>query len=148
MQQRANILATPQGRAALLYGGIVARLAREHFDNDVAALGPSSAVTTLNIGYVVTTLDGDLYIDDVLTKNEINIICGLHRCLTGVFLLLLLSSDHLNASIGNGSQEALLSWWPLPHVWYNRTNGYYWGHWTEIDEQWFPEASKPHPRRG
>jgi hypothetical protein len=48
-----------------------------------------------------------------------------------------LSSDNSRMAIGYGKQETLLSWWPLPHTWYHRTNGHYWGHWTEIDEQWF-----------
>ena len=86
VQQRANILATPRGRAALLHGGIVARLAREHIDNDVGALGPSTAVTTHNVGFVLTTMDNNVYMDDILTKDEINIICGLHRCRTGAYV--------------------------------------------------------------
>lgn len=86
VQQRANILATPRGRTALLHGGIVARLAREHIDNDVGALGPSTAVTTHNVGFVLTTMDNNVYMDDILTKDEINIICGLHRCRTGAYV--------------------------------------------------------------
>jgi hypothetical protein len=59
-------------------GGIVARLAREHIDIDVAALGPSTAVTTHNIGLHLTTSDGHVYMDDLLTKEEVDIICGLY----------------------------------------------------------------------
>ena len=72
----------------------MAQLAREHLDNDVAALGPSTAVTAHNVGYVFTTYDGNLYMDDVLTENEINIICGLYRCRTGVYNYCSLPSDH------------------------------------------------------
>jgi len=39
-------------------------------------------------------------------------------------------------SIGNGEQQALVSWWPLPAQW-NNLNGHNWGYWTEWDEQWY-----------
>ena len=39
-------------------------------------------------------------------------------------------------SIGNGEQQALVSWWPSPLQW-NNLNGHNWGYWTEWDEHWY-----------
>ena len=119
----------------MLQGGIVARLAREHIDLDDTALGPSTSVTLHNIGYHATTPDGKIYMDDSLTEEEIQLICGLYKCHNGVYHLCI-KGFSFSLSTDNG-QLALLSWWPLPHVWNNESNGHYWGHWTEIDEQWF-----------
>jgi hypothetical protein len=41
-------------------------------------------------------------------------------------------------SAGNGEQQALVSWWPLPGQWDNiKSNGHNWGYWTEWDESWY-----------
>ena len=84
VQQRARILSSPRGRAALLQGGIVARLAREHIDIDIAALGPSSAVTEHGLGFHLKTQHGTVYMDDALTEEEVEAVCGLHKCYTGM----------------------------------------------------------------
>jgi hypothetical protein len=40
--------------------------------------------------------------------------------------------------VGNGAQQALVSWWPLPKQWNNTaSNGHNWGYWTEWDELWY-----------
>jgi len=75
---------SPRGRAALLRGGIVARIAREHIAIDSALLGPSSAVIAHRLGMHVTDPRGLEFWDDDLTENEIGIICGVHRCFTGM----------------------------------------------------------------
>ena len=85
VRHRAQFLTSPRGRAALLRGGIVARIAREHIAIDSALLGPSSAVTTHRLGMHVTDNRGLEFWDDDLTENEIGIICGAYRCFTGIF---------------------------------------------------------------
>jgi hypothetical protein len=126
VHQRAMILSSPRGRAALLRGGIVGRLAREHLSIDSACLGPSPSVTIHRIGFNITDKHGVKYWDDDLTENEINVICGLHHSYTG-----------------NGSQQALVSWWPLPVQWNNtKSNGYNWGYWTQWDESWYCQRLK------
>jgi hypothetical protein len=84
VHQRAMILSSPRGRTALLRGGIVGRLAREHMSIDSACLGPSPSVTIHRIGFNITDKRGVKYWDDDLTENEINVICGLHHCYTGM----------------------------------------------------------------
>ncbi|KDR65530.1 hypothetical protein GALMADRAFT_23072, partial [Galerina marginata CBS 339.88] len=122
---RGHLLATPRGRAALLHGGIVTRLAREHMGIESASFGPSSAVTIHRLGYSFTATSNITYWDDALTQQELEVICGLHYCFTG-----------------NGDQIAMLSWWPLPAHWNNKNNSYNWGHWTEMDETWYQDRLK------
>ena len=81
--QRAALLSSPRGRAALLCGGIVARLAKEHLSLDSACFGPSSFVTRHGVGFCVVDDAGTKFWDDELTNDEQDIICGVHRCYTG-----------------------------------------------------------------
>jgi len=84
IHQRAMILSSPRGRAALLRGGIIGRLAKEHLGLESACLGPSSSVTVHRIGFTITNNDDIKYWDDQLTDTEIDVICGLHHCYTGM----------------------------------------------------------------
>ena len=81
--QRAALLSSPRGRAALPRGGIVARLANEHLSLDTACFGPSSFVSTYGVGFSVVNDAGTRFWDDDLTDDELKIICGVHRCYTG-----------------------------------------------------------------
>ena len=78
----AQLLMLLQGHAALLQGGIISQISREHISIDSALFGPSSAVTTHRLGIYVTNKDGMEFWDDNLTENEIEIICGVHWCFT------------------------------------------------------------------
>jgi hypothetical protein len=82
--ERKQLLATPRARAAVLKGGIVGRLAKEHLDVDSVVFGPSSAVTAHRLGYSVVAA-GTTYWDDGLSDDELAIICGLYCCYTGIF---------------------------------------------------------------
>jgi hypothetical protein len=84
IRHRAQLLTSPRGRAALLRGGIVARIAREHIDTDSALFGPSSAVIVHRLGIHIVENNGSELWDDHLTDKEIGIICGLHYCYTGI----------------------------------------------------------------
>ena len=85
--ERKQLLATPRARAALLHGGIVGRLAKEHLDVDLVTSGPSSSVTALQLGHSVETADGNTYWDDGLSGDELAVICGLYCCYTGMSTL-------------------------------------------------------------
>ena len=78
------MLTSLQGHAALLQGGIVARIAREHIAVDSVLLGPSSSMIVHRLGMHITDMSGLEFWDDNLTENEIGIICGVHRCFTGM----------------------------------------------------------------
>ncbi|KAF8805350.1 hypothetical protein BYT27DRAFT_7193104, partial [Phlegmacium glaucopus] len=118
IQEQARLLSSPRGRAALLEGGLIGRIAKEHLGHDCAALGPSSAVTVHRQGFSFTDKAGITYWDDKLMDNEILTICGLYHCYT----------------------DADVSWWPTPVHWDNpNINALNWGHWTEWDEVWYQQ---------
>ena len=78
------ILSLPQGRAALLRGGIVACIAKEYLSIDGVLAGPSPEVTAHCVGYLGSSGTADiLYCDDELTDNEIAAICGTYTLYTG-----------------------------------------------------------------
>ncbi|KIM48501.1 hypothetical protein M413DRAFT_22984 [Hebeloma cylindrosporum] len=121
IRHRAQLLTSPRGRAALLRGGIVAQLAREHIETDSTLFGPSSAMMVHRLGIHIVENNGSELWDDHLMENEIGIICGLHRCYTG-----------------HGAQMSQESWWPMPSLWENeKVCSLNWGHWTQWDEQWY-----------
>jgi hypothetical protein len=91
VQERTRLLSSPRGRAALLEGGIVGRIAKEHLGHDCAALGPSSAVTVRRDGFSFEDATNGTYWDDALSKEEIHIVCGLYRCYTGMTPLCLIN---------------------------------------------------------
>ena len=84
VRHRAQLLMLPRGRAALLQGGIVAWIAREHIAVDSVLLGPSSSVIVHRLAMHITDTSGLEFWDDDLTENEIGIICGVHQCFTGM----------------------------------------------------------------
>ena len=84
--ERKQLLATPRARAAILQGGIVGRLAKEHLEVDSVTFGPSSSVTDHQIGLSYTAeAAGVTYWDDGLSDDELAVICGLYCCYTGMF---------------------------------------------------------------
>jgi len=67
--ERKQLLAIPRARAAILRGGIVGRLAKEHLEVDSVTFGPSSSVAAHRIGYSVEA-NGVTYWDDGLSNDE------------------------------------------------------------------------------
>ena len=66
---------------ALLKGGIVGCLAREHLDIVTAARGPSQDVFTF--GTPLHSTDGRLFWDDDIDGSEMDFICGVYKTPTG-----------------------------------------------------------------
>lgn len=80
------VVRTHQGRAALLRGGIIGRIAREFLDTDAVLDGPSLEATYCRNGLCVNAEDGQHeFWDDDLTENEIATICGTYLMYTGKF---------------------------------------------------------------
>jgi hypothetical protein len=103
-----SVLSQPQGRAALLKGGIIWRIAKQFLSTDGVLDGPSIEVTSHRVGYShISGTSKVQYCDDDLTENEIDIICGTYSLYTSssffffnfifFFLLLLLISFHFSA---------------------------------------------------
>nr|VWP00843.1 Lipoyl synthase (EC (Lip-syn) (LS) (Lipoate synthase) (Lipoic acid synthase) (Sulfur insertion protein LipA) [Ganoderma boninense] len=116
--QAYEVLRQPRGRAAVLHGGIVWRLALEILGSDAvgrAVTGPSEDI--FHFGQDFQPRQGDLLYDDSLSPSEINIICGVYKL------------------PGSGSSVELLSWWPRPNVF--DTSGLAFGYWTPWCENWF-----------
>jgi hypothetical protein len=87
-ERLASFLQTPHARAALLQGGIVWRLAKHVLDEcgDSHALrGPSSDVDIYGAALSLNP-DGARLWDDVLSKEELDLICGVHQIYTGTVL--------------------------------------------------------------
>jgi hypothetical protein len=82
---RDQFLTSARGRAAMLMGGIVARLAREVVTYENVSYGPSDDV----VGNGLCLWDGHqsspAYWDDRLTEDEVNVICGVYKVDTGEF---------------------------------------------------------------
>ncbi|KAF9472807.1 hypothetical protein BDN70DRAFT_773109, partial [Pholiota conissans] len=72
LRRREDLLKGPKGRAALMHGGIVARIARDVVEPHIVLNGPSSDAVTIG-EHKRYTLN-----DDVLDKNDVDIICGVY----------------------------------------------------------------------
>jgi len=84
-----SVLKSPQGRAALLRGGIIGRIAKEYLSKDGVLDGPSIEVTVHRVGYIgPSATSHNRFCDDELTDNEIAIICGTYSFYTGKFSIL------------------------------------------------------------
>jgi hypothetical protein len=80
--RRNQFLCSPRGRAALLAGGIVARIAREALSVEDVDRGPSDSV--FEDGLCLESSPLSLaYWDDCLTGDEVDLICGVYRVDTG-----------------------------------------------------------------
>ncbi|PPR01417.1 hypothetical protein CVT24_006210 [Panaeolus cyanescens] len=119
-----SILSGPRGRAALMAGGIVARIAQDYLPLGGVKSGPSLCVTQQACG--ISSTDGEAtYSDDALTVDELDCICGLYSVYTGC-----------------GAQETRKSWWPLHNLWINPHMGENFGYWTEGNERWYQNRLK------
>lgn len=70
--QRDDFLRSRRGRAAVMKGGIVWRLAVEVLGIEAVLLGPA---TEIDVGFNID-VDGVTLVDDELTENEMDFICG------------------------------------------------------------------------
>ncbi|KAJ6579919.1 hypothetical protein B0H10DRAFT_1835021 [Mycena sp. CBHHK59/15] len=114
---RNQFLSTPRGRAALLYGGIVGRLAREAVSNDEVMKGPSDDAPITGI-CLRNGSSMAAYWDNQLTEEELDLICGVYHI----------------ATVG-GRQVMTVSWWPKPSAF--TLSGLNVGWWTPECESWY-----------
>ncbi|KAG6818734.1 hypothetical protein H0H93_002305 [Arthromyces matolae] len=119
---RDHLFSSFIGRASLLAGGIVARLAYSTVRFESVYFGPSDDVFDFGSCFCSDSPFG--YWDDCLTENDTDVICGVYRVGT-------------NQRHGDASQTTDLSWWPKPSVW--NSCGLYVGFWSKDCEQWFQD---------
>ncbi|KAF8180869.1 hypothetical protein BJ912DRAFT_929191 [Pholiota molesta] len=123
--QCQQVLSQPQGRAALLHGGIIWRIAKDFLSVDEVLLGPSIEVITHRVGYSHNSgTDGVRYCDDELTENELATICGTYSLYTAT------------------GQISIKSWFPPPICWTKDRMGINWVEWTARNEQFFQDLMK------
>ncbi|KAJ7137624.1 hypothetical protein C8R43DRAFT_1019908 [Mycena crocata] len=118
VNQRESFLRSPRGRAALLAGGIIGRLARDIADERSVFNGPSDGVLTTGVCLWNET-NAIAYWDDTLTEDEIDLICGVDRIATG----------------HDAEQVSTPSWWPKPAAFAKSGLGIGW--WSPDCEFWF-----------
>ncbi|KAJ7664375.1 hypothetical protein DFH06DRAFT_986073 [Mycena polygramma] len=122
---RDRFLTSPRGRAALFAGGIVGQLARQIVDEKVASLGPSPDVFLNGICLCDGHSEG-AYWDDVLTEQDIDLICGVYEVATG----------RINKTTQD-PQTSQISWWPKPTAF--SSSGLNTGWWSPDCDHWFEE---------
>ena len=112
-RKRREFLHSPRGRAALLRGGIVWRLAVLTLRPDDVLSGPSAFRSSQ------FTYEDRQYWDDSLTEEECNLICGAYRI----------------AVPDRALQNSISSWWPRDSTWMasSLNNNF----WTWDNETWF-----------
>ncbi len=81
------VLRTGEGRAAMLRGGILGRIAQEFLSLDGILDGPSAEVILHRAGFVTPAeQEGCSYWDDDLTEDEIAVVIGTYTMYTGKYL--------------------------------------------------------------
>ncbi len=120
-------------RAALKHGGLIWHLAveveHERFE-EVVLSGPSRRVT--QIGGVHRMVDVDELWDEVLTEDQIDIICGVYK----VKWLEEKSQERKKAKNDHrGQLTEHVSWFPKPMAW--KGSGLDVGFWSANDESWY-----------
>ena len=119
VQQRTALFSDPHiARLVLLLGGIVWRLAVATLSFDDVLEGPTTAATLQCRGIIVRTDESVDLCDDGLSTLELDIICGLHHCHTGLPFFFVFLIHFLTAVfIGEGKVYASKSWWPTDSNW-------------------------------
>jgi hypothetical protein len=94
-QQCNMILSSSRGRAALLHGGFIWRIAKDTVGRLDVLRGPSGKRSLPEEMFVVTDRNGREYIDDKLTNVELDLLCGIYYSYTGMHYEAVFSSHYL-----------------------------------------------------
>ena len=87
LHQRVTILNGPGGRAALLRGGILWRIAVQEVSWDDVLRGPSTSTLVHRRGFSVEDGAGNTLWDDELENHDAALLCGCYNCYTGKVLM-------------------------------------------------------------
>jgi hypothetical protein len=94
-----------------------------------------TAATLQHQGIIVHTSDDSVDLcDDGLSQLELNIICGLHHCYTGMLTFAFLVRLLTIIFIGQGTAFASTSWWPTDSNWQKNAQH---SRWTEKSDHFF-----------
>jgi hypothetical protein len=142
--RRDAFLSGPRGRAALMRGGIVWRLAKEAASSDSVLLGPSDEASAFGIFKTAASglLKPDtLVYDDTLSRDEMDLICGVYAVANGQFPFCFLVWRSSEMVLGRSmferpaEQTTDMSWWPKNSTWNNSSLNV--GYWSTGCEEWF-----------
>ncbi|KAI0825474.1 hypothetical protein BC629DRAFT_1434124 [Irpex lacteus] len=122
IRMRDELLNGPAGRAALLRGGIVWRLAWGKCSVEETSEGPDVENEAAHARIAIERIGAETYAEATLSLQDMYIIVGVHRI-----------SNHKTA--GPASHASITSWWPTDETW--STSGYGTGYWTHAAEVWF-----------
>jgi hypothetical protein len=123
----------PHSRAAIQAGGIIWRLGVDVLGAEVALRGPSPSAH--EFGDIVTSPSGSQFVDDQLTAEEMDMLCGKYSCYTGSSVSLHLQELFLMVESAFRHQTSQKSWWPLQSTFLKST---LWiGYWTSQCEAWY-----------
>ncbi|KAF9441228.1 hypothetical protein P691DRAFT_684646 [Macrolepiota fuliginosa MF-IS2] len=112
-KQCQSFFSLRRSRAALLRGGYLWHIASKYISLAEALRGPWGIRGAANEMFIAEDGNGIEYIDDDLTDNELEVLCGVYRTFTGV-----------------GMDVAKLSWYPLAF----EGSGEDFGRWTPRNE--------------
>jgi hypothetical protein len=116
---RRELFDKPFGRAAVLTGGLIWRLAADTIGDEVVLQGPSTHAH--EFGDLIADPTGKQFVDDTLSEEEMDLICGKYVMYTG-----------------KTTKQVTYKWWWPPHsTWI--TGSYYVGYWTEQCERWYQD---------
>lgn len=84
-KQCQSIFSLHRARAALLRGGFIWRIALQYISQTEAIRGPWGIHENPQHMFIMRDSNGDEYIDDELTEDELNTLCGLYKTFTGMY---------------------------------------------------------------
>jgi hypothetical protein len=119
VSERTDVLRGHLGRAALLKGGLVARLARDTVGVSDVLSGPEPSSSVM-----IGTVDGVKLFDDRLSNYLLDVISGVYYVETAT----------------NPQIHQHLSWWPKEGVW--NSSGYFSEQWSADAESWYQARLK------
>ncbi|KAJ8096166.1 hypothetical protein PM082_000074 [Marasmius tenuissimus] len=121
---RNEFLKSNRGRAAVLAGGLIARIAREVIPEEAVVYGPDPT-SVLQTGTCLFTADGLGYWDHMITEEEIDLVCGVYYVQTRF------SRDQGN----NKYLSSHKSWFPRPGAF--NAGSLNVGYWSKDCEKWY-----------
>ena len=130
---RARMLRRPRIRAAILRGGYFWRLVIGSVSLDEILEGPTGGASMF---YVEG--DGKEFIDDKLSKHEMDLLCGTYMCGTGMFFYSLFNQQYdLIYLIDKPNEISAKSWWPPYIILDNEYASEAYGEWNEWAEAYY-----------
>lgn len=121
VRRRDYLLRGPKGRAALMQGGIIARIARDVTEPGSVLDGPLFGDS------LICKHNGLYFVDDQLTESDKHIICGVYFTQTK-------QSPEGERLVDGAIQQ--LSWWPQDSLW-NTMGCFLRAEWTDMAEAYF-----------